>query len=192
MPADAFAVLDFWFRELAPRQWFKTSARVDDTIRRRFGDLVEAALKGDLDAWAASPRGRLALILLLDQFTRNTRRGTAGAFAGDGRAQALVVEGLARGMDKPLNLVERHFFYMPLSHAEDAELQALSLEKFAAIQKEAQSLVKFARDHAATIERFGRFPSRNQTLGRASTAEEEAYLASAPGWARSQGRSDPR
>ncbi len=92
-------------------------------------------------------------------------------------AQALVLEGLATGMDKPLNLAERHFFYLPLMHAEDRDLQALGLKKFAAIQSEAHSIVRYARDHAATIEQFGRFPSRNQALGRPSTAEELAFLS---------------
>jgi uncharacterized protein (DUF924 family) len=169
-------ILDFWFRELTPRQWFAANAKLDQAIGRRFGACVDAALRGDLEAWAKTPRGRLALILVLDQFPRNIHRGTPGAFAGDAMAQALVLAGLATGMDKPLNLAERHFFYMPLMHAEDKNLQALSLEMFAAIQREANSVVGYARDHAATIERFGRFPSRNQALGRPSTAEELAFL----------------
>jgi uncharacterized protein (DUF924 family) len=177
MQPEPAAVLDFWFRELTPRQWFVATAKLDQATRRRFGACVDEALQGALDAWATTPRGRLALILVLDQFPRNIHRGTPGAFAGDAMAQALVLEGLAAGTDKPLNLAERHFFYMPLMHAEDKELQALSLETFAAIQREAYSIVRYARDHAATIERFGRFPSRNQALGRPSTAEELAFLS---------------
>lgn len=177
MQTDPAAVLDFWFRELTPRQWFVANAKLDQAIRRRFGACVDEALRGDLDAWATTPRGRLALVLVLDQFPRNIHRGTPGAFAGDAMAQARVVEGLASGMDKSLNLAERHFFYMPLMHAEDGGLQALSLEKFAAIQSEARSIVRYALDHAAMIERFGRFPSRNQALGRPSTAEELAFLS---------------
>ena len=176
MHPDPAAVLDFWFRELAPRQWFVAAAKLDQAIGRRFGARVAEALQGALDSWATTPRGRLALILVLDQFPRNIYRGTPGAFAGDAMAQALVLAGLTTGMDKPLNLAERHFFYMPLMHAEDRELQALGLKKFAAIQREAYSIVRYARDHAATIERFGRFPSRNQALGRTSTAEELAFL----------------
>jgi len=171
------AVLDFWFRELTPRQWFMATAKLDQAIGRRFGAWVDQALRGALDAWATTPRGRLALILVLDQFPRNIHRGKPGAFAGDAMAQALVLEGLAAGMDKPLNLAERHFFYMPLMHAEDAELQALGLKKFGALQREAYSIARYAREHAATIERFGRFPSRNQALGRPSTAEELAFLS---------------
>jgi uncharacterized protein (DUF924 family) len=169
-------ILDFWFRELAPRHWFLGSKKLDADMRRRFSGWVDAAMEGDLDAWAKTPRGRLALILLLDQFTRNIHRGTPGAFAGDARAQALVLEGLAAGMDRPLNLAERHFFYMPLVHAEDPELQALSLKKFAAFLHEARSTVKHQKDHADIIERFGRFPTRNAALSRASTPEEKAFL----------------
>jgi uncharacterized protein (DUF924 family) len=174
---DHAAVLDFWFRELEPRHWFLGSAKLDARMRRRFGAWVDAALRGESDAWARTPRGRLALILLLDQFTRNIYRGQAKAFAGDAKAQALVLEGLAAGMDKPLNLAERHFFYMPLVHAEDQELQALSLEKFAAFLREAQSTVDHQKEHAAIIDRFGRFPARNAALGRPSSPEEEAFLS---------------
>jgi uncharacterized protein (DUF924 family) len=169
-------ILDFWFRELAPRHWFLGSKKLDVDMRRRFSRWVDAALNGQLDAWAETSRGRLALILLLDQFTRNIHRGTPGAFAGDARAQTLVLEGLAANMDRPLNLAERQFFYMPLVHAEDLRLQALSLKKFAAWLREAQSTVKHQKDHAAVIERFGRFPTRNAALGRASTPEEQAFL----------------
>jgi uncharacterized protein (DUF924 family) len=176
MQPEPAAILDFWFRELTPRQWFVATAKLDQAIGRRFGACVGEALRGALDDWATTARGRLALVVVLDQFPRNIHRGTPGAFAGDARAQALVLEGLAAGMDKPLNLAERHFFYMPLMHAEDRELQALGLKKFAAIQREAYSIVRYARDHAATIERFGRFPSRNQALGRPSTAEELAFI----------------
>ena len=173
---EAEAVIDFWFREISPRQWFKASGRLDTVIRRRFGASVDAALSGKLDAWATTPRGRLALILLMDQFTRNIHRGKAGAFAGDVKAQKLVLEGLAAGADKDLNLAERQFFYLPLSHAEDAALQALSLEKFAEIAREAQSLIGHAEEHAEVVGRFGRFPTRNSALGRASTAQEEGFL----------------
>lgn len=174
---DPTVVLAFWFRELTPRHWFLGSKKLDADMRRRFTDWVDAALRGDLDGWANSPRGRLSLILLLDQFTRNIHRGTAMAFAGDAKAQSLVVEGLAAGLDRPLNLAERHFFYMPLVHAEDPGLQALSLKKFTAFLREAQSTVQHQKDHAAIIERFGRFPSRNLALGRVSTVEEEEFLS---------------
>jgi uncharacterized protein (DUF924 family) len=173
---QASAILDFWFRELKPRQWFVASPKLDEMVRERFGVEVDAALRGERHAWADTPRGRLALILLLDQFTRNIHRGAAGAFAGDAEAQRLAREGVAAGMDKALGLEERHFFYMPLMHAEDSALQALSLERFSALVGEAQSIQAFAKGHAATIARFGRFPARNLALGRPSTAEEIAFL----------------
>jgi uncharacterized protein (DUF924 family) len=142
---DPVAVIDFWFRELEPRHWFSGAKRLDEAMRRRFADWVDTALQGDLDAWSATPRGRLALILLLDQFTRNIHRGTPGAFAGDAKAEALVVEGVAVGMDKPLNLAERHFFYMPLMHAEDLALQQLAAKKFNEILGEAKSMLNIRK-----------------------------------------------
>jgi uncharacterized protein (DUF924 family) len=174
---EPLVIIDFWFRELEPRHWFLGSKTLDAMMRKRFAGWVDAALKGELDAWADTPRGRLALILLLDQFTRNIHRGTPGAFAGDAKAQGLVVEGLAAKMDKPLSLSERQFFYMPLVHAEDAKLQALSLKKFGEFLREAQSIVGHQKDHAAVIKRFGRFPTRNTALGRDSTPAEETFLS---------------
>jgi uncharacterized protein (DUF924 family) len=170
------AIVDFWFRELEPRHWFKGSKKLDAMMRQRFGACIERALLGEFDAWTASPRGRLALILLLDQFTRNIYRGLPGAFTGDAKAQALVLEGLAAKADEALTLSERQFFYMPLMHAEDRGLQALAAKKFNEILGEAKSIVDFQKAHRALIERFGRFPTRNAALGRASTPEEQAFL----------------
>ena len=176
MTPEPSAVVDFWFRELEPRHWFSGAKTLDAKMRKRFSDWVGAALRGDLDTWAKTPRGRLALILLLDQFTRNIHRGAPGAFAGDAKAQALVLEGLAAKADKALALSERQFFYMPLMHAEDLDLQALAEKKFNEILEEAKSIVDFQKGHRALIERFGRFPARNAALGRASTPEEQAFL----------------
>lgn len=173
------AIIDFWYRELTPRQWFVGGgAELDELIRKRFGSLLEDAKRGALDEWAESPRGRLALIIVLDQFSRNACRGLPEAFAADAKAQQLAREGIEAGMDKPLNMAERHFFYMPLMHAEDAELQRLSIEKFTALRDDAESLLDFAKDHCSIVERFGRFPYRNSALGRSATPEEDEYLAS--------------
>ena len=172
-------VIDFWFRELTPRQWFTDGGPdLDDRVRARFGALVEAARRGALDHWAATPRGRLALIILLDQFPRHVFRNLPDAYASDVRAQALAREGIHAGMDEDLTLPERQFFYLPLMHAEDREVQSLSVERFTALRDAAQAVLGFALGHRDTVARFGRFPHRNKVLGRASSPDEEAFLAS--------------
>jgi uncharacterized protein (DUF924 family) len=172
-------VIDFWFRELTPRQWFaEAGPALDDLVRARFGALVEAARRGALDHWAASPRGRLALIVLLDQFPRHVFRGTAGAYASDAKALALAREGIDLGVDEQLTLAERQFFYLPLMHAEDRALQALSVERFTALRDAANAVLEFAHGHRDVVERFGRFPHRNGILGRASSPEEEVFITS--------------
>lgn len=171
-------VLDFWFRELSPRQWFGGGAELDLRIGEQFSIYLEHARQGACDEWSNTPRGRLALIVLLDQFSRHIFRGTPAAFAQDTKAQKLAADGIASGMDRQLTFAERHFFYMPLMHAEDMELQALSVEKFSALKNEAEAVLGIAKQHSSIVERFGRFPHRNAVLGRTSTAEEEAFLAS--------------
>jgi uncharacterized protein (DUF924 family) len=193
-------VLDFWFGETSPRgdalvvrmnTWFgnttaETQAAFDAQIRERFGADVELALRGELDHWAQTPRGRLALVVLLDQFPRNLFRGTARAFAGDLRAQRLVVEGCDTGADRALDLVERYFFYMPLQHAENADLQERSVAAFRQLAAETPDDIRetlesgphYAEEHRNIIARFGRFPHRNAALDRESTAAERAYFAS--------------
>jgi len=179
MESEFSAVIDFWFRELTPRQWFTEGGpRLDDRVRTRFGNLVEAARRGVLDHWARSPRGRLALIILLDQFPRHCFRGMPEAYASDAKAQALAAEGVAAHMDEQLTFAERQFFYMPLMHAEDRDLQALSLERFDALREAAEAVLGFASGHRKIVYRFGRFPHRNKVLGRASSPQEEAFLAS--------------
>jgi uncharacterized protein (DUF924 family) len=178
MNAQQIAVIDFWFRELTPDQWFEGGdPALDDLIRRRFGDMLAQARDGGLDDWAGSPRGRLALIIVLDQFSRNIHRGLGESFVSDAKAQALTLEGIALGLDKALNLAERQFFYMPLMHAEDIALQQQCVGQFEALKQEVEGILGFATRHAAIIERFGRFPHRNKMMGRTSTAEEEAFIA---------------
>jgi uncharacterized protein (DUF924 family) len=179
MESEYRPVIDFWFRELTPRQWFTDGGpTLDERVRTRFGALVDAARQGDLEHWAQSPRGRLALIILLDQFPRHVFRGTREAYASDAKAQALAAEGIEASMDEDLTLSERQFFYMPLMHAEDRDLQALSLERFDALRDATQAVLGFACGHRRIVYRFGRFPHRNKVLGRASSPEEEAFLAS--------------
>lgn len=179
MESEYRPVIDFWFRELTPPQWFMEGGpELDDRVRTRFGALVEAARHGALDHWAATPRGRLALIILLDQFPRHVFRDTPEAYASDAKAQALAAEGIEGGMDEQLNFAERQFFYMPLMHAEDVDLQALSLERYESLRDSAEAVLGFASGHRRTVYRFGRFPHRNKVLGRASSPEEDAFLAS--------------
>ncbi len=169
-------VLDFWFRELGPQDWFRGSDDLDAVVRLRFGALHAAAAAGALDESAQTPRGRVALILVLDQFSRHIHRGTARAFACDARAQTLAVEGIAAGMDANLSFDERHFFAMPLMHAEDPALQAQSLAYFAALADHAANVLRFAQGHRDEITRFGRFAGRNAALGRETTPAERTFL----------------
>lgn len=186
-------VLDFWFDDGLQRGWpsanlsglwFRADKTVDEGIRERFGALVEAAMANELVEWEARPASRLALILLLDQFTRNIYRGQGLAFSGDHRAVTLVLEGLARGMDKELPWVGRVFFLMPLMHAEDEGLQKRCVSEFRQLQQQAPAdiaeriagNVEFALEHLEIIQRFGRFPHRNDALSRESSPEELEYL----------------
>ncbi|MCC7257145.1 MAG: DUF924 domain-containing protein [Gammaproteobacteria bacterium] len=192
--ADIHRILEFWFSRQdldAPQidsrmeRWFGTDPEQDDLIRRDFGELVELALKGGLDAWAATAEGRLALILLLDQFCRNIHRGTARAFAGDRQALKLCIEGSMSNGYKALSPVQRVFFFMPLQHAESPGVQEKSVRIFNALAEGVSDTLKetfltfahFAELHRDIIERFGRFPHRNRHLGRTNTAEEDAFLA---------------
>ena len=178
MEDQYFRVLDFWFRELAPLQWFAGGAELDSVVRERFAGLLVEARSGAHDAWASTPRGRLALILVLDQFSRHVHRGRPEAFDSDRKAQKLTRDGLDAGMDQPLTAAERHFFYMPLMHAEDAELQALSVAKYSALKDEAARVLDLAEQHRSIVVRFGRFPHRNAALQRSATADEQRFLES--------------
>lgn len=186
-------VLDFWFGASGPdgaidstrrKMWFKSGATHDAEIRDRFGLLHEQASFGRLDGWTATADGRLALIVLLDQFSRHIYRGTALAFAHDLTAQTLTLTGIDEGVDLKVAPVKRSFFYLPLQHAEDRALQVRSVECYERLlatvapawRKDYESFLDSARRHRAVIERFGRFPHRNAALGRPSTPDEIAFL----------------
>jgi uncharacterized protein (DUF924 family) len=183
-------VLSFWFGDAtAPReQWFRRSDALDEEIRGRFGEAIEQAARGDLDAWKQTARGRLAAVVLLDQFSRNAFRGTARAFAQDGLALAIAEEGIDLAQDRVLSPLEQSFLYMPFMHAEDPAMQARSCALFERLASEAPATlgaplagyladaVKYARAHRQIIDRFGRFPHRNAVLGRATTPEEANFL----------------
>jgi uncharacterized protein (DUF924 family) len=179
-------VLDSWFG--APgsatfgtdrKLWFKRDAAFDTMLRERFGALLDAAQRGELDAWAATPSGALALVIVLDQFFRNCHRGTAQAFAGDGQALKIAKQMVTSGADLRLpSAFHRAFAYLPFEHDESMDSQRESLRLFKPYETHPQgaSYYRSAVRHAAIIERFGRFPHRNALLGRASTEEELAFL----------------
>lgn len=185
-------ILGFWFDASDEDEefpsgtelWFEKSAKVDRTIEKRFGPLVEKAQAGELDGWGSTGKGRLALILLLDQFPRNIHREHPDAFAGDEKALQLCYDGLDESLDRQLNAIQRCFFYMPAMHAEDVDAQLASVEVFEELagevgeanQEIVQLFLKHAREHRDTVERFDRFPSRNSVLGRNSSSEESAFL----------------
>jgi len=167
------AVLAFWFHEIEPRQWWEKSDAFDRVVAQRFGDLLDAAARCELFAWRDSAGGRLAEILVLDQFSRNVHRDTARAFAADPLALALAQEAVAAGADHALSDAERPFLYMPYMHSESRAIHAVALRLFEA---GAPGNLEHEQRHRAIVERFGRYPHRNAALGRASTAEELEFL----------------
>ncbi len=173
-PVDAEAVLRFWFVELEPRDWWRKDPELDQRIASRFGALLETAASGALAAWRGTARGRLAEIIVLDQFTRNIHRGSAEAFANDALALRLAEEAVATGAALELPVEERRFVYMPYMHSESAAVHETAMRLFATPGLEKN--LDFERRHKAMIDRFGRFPHRNALLGRESTAEEIEFL----------------
>jgi uncharacterized protein (DUF924 family) len=173
-------VLGFWFA-LTPEQHFAKSVKLDAEIGSRFGPLRDLVLGSGAAGWRDDPETLLAAIILLDQFSRNVHRGRAEAFAADPLALQLALEAIGKGWDAGMSNDRRQFVYLPLEHAEDAAMQALSVEKFASLGDD--YVLDFARKHAEVIARFGRFPSRNAALGRDSTPEELAFLSEeGTGW----------
>jgi uncharacterized protein (DUF924 family) len=197
MNHTAFVVSDllsFWIGDPAqtPQQlltkfqrWYQGGRELDQEIRQRYGAPIEAALAGELDSWQSSVSGRLALLVLLDQFTRNVFRGTARAYAGDPRALALATDTINSGAYRSYSLEERLFVLMPLVHTESARVlaRAVGLAEEMASDAPAELRQPWAfgaervRTYHALIERFGRFPARNAILGRVSSAAELSYLA---------------
>lgn len=179
--AAAKAVLAFWFEETPPDKWFAKDADLDRTIAERFGALRDRLLASGAVGWDGDPDTLLAAIVVLDQFSRNLYRGSGEAFAADSLALDLTHRAMAKGWDEALPRERRAFLYLPLMHAEDREEQRLSVECFTRLGL-AENL-DFAKAHRAVIEQFGRFPSRNTALGRASTEAEKAYLSQpGAGW----------
>ena len=168
-------VLDFWFDALTPQQHFAKDAALDASVRARFSVTLEAAARCELWAWRATNVGRLAEIVVLDQFSRNIFRDTPRAFAQDALALVLAQELVASGQDRSLPVAQRAFVYMPYMHSESALVQAQAVALFA--QPGMENNLHFALRHQAIIDRFGRYPHRNAILGRTSSAEELAFLA---------------
>lgn len=181
LPDDARAVLDFWFgppddpmHDQFRENWFQKSDAFDAEVRDRFAALYDAARPGAFESWAESPRGALALVLLLDQVPRNIHRGTPAAFGTDARALEVAKQALRDGHDLVLSRMERLFLYMPFQHSEDLVEQERSLALYERLGLE--DAQKFAARHHEIIARFGRFPHRNAVLGRESSSEEESFL----------------
>lgn len=202
--ASPEVILDFWLgdgvtlgwpTQNSGKKWFSGGAALDADITARFGRRVTQALAGGLRDWEPQPPSRLALIIVLDQFTRNMFRGKAQAFEGDARALQLVQDALAKNWGQQLPLVGRVFLYMPLMHAESLALQEKCVKCFQHLKEEApperranlQSNEDSAVKHRDIIARFGRFPHRNAALGRHNTAEEEVFLRDGPGFGQSSG-----
>lgn len=170
----AEAVLAYWFGELEPKQRFMRDDAVDAAIRDRFGALHDELSAGVPAEWLETPRRALAAVIVLDQFSRNLRRSDAGAFAQDEAALALAEAAIARGDDAALRPEERHFLYMPFMHSEKPAHQRRCVALIEGLGN--GEALDFALRHKAIIDRFGRFPHRNETLGRKTTAEEAAFL----------------
>jgi len=177
-------------RERVMKVWFKTDFGFDAHLRERFADTLDAAAAGTLEHWLAAPRSALAYVVLCDQIPRNIHRGTPRAFATDARARTAAGAILERGWDGGLRLMERLFLYQPFEHAEDLMGQDFCVAGFRRLHDEAPAAfktlmwdcVQSGETHREVIRRFGRFPHRNPILGRASTAEELAWMDGHHGW----------
>jgi len=165
-------------------RWFRGGPEVDEEIAQKFAPVLEKARRGELDSWAHTPRGRLALIIILDQFSRSVYRGTPIAYAQDLAAQRLALEGIEAGMDRALTDAERLFFMLPFGHSEDLALQERSARYREEEVADAAEHLRWwqehnlhqAKGHRDIVARFGRYPHRNEVLGRSSTPEELEYL----------------
>lgn len=194
---DINNILNFWFGTLDPHgfadnsvkeKWWSGGSDLDAEISHRYGHLVHDAVHHELKDWKYTSQGQLALILLLDQFTRNIYRGTELAYAGDSRALRICKYGLSQKHDLSLPIEYRVFYYMPLEHSEDIDNQALCLRLMESLKRDCpedkhsmiERYTQFSRQHYDIIKKFGRFPHRNDVLKRANTVEEQTYLDNSP------------
>lgn len=167
-------LLDFWYSERIAQHWFSSTPALDEEIRARFEGLWRRAAAGEVDDWAETPEGALALAILLDQLPLNMHRGKPAAFSTEQKAVAVAKQAVARGFDKRIPKERRLFLFMPLMHSENPEDQDMSVKLF----REAGMDTHYPEHHRGIVRRFGRFPHRNAILGRESTTEELDYLAS--------------
>jgi uncharacterized protein (DUF924 family) len=182
------AVLHFWYGEIQEtedyrtqqsKRWFMGGADIDAEVSEHFAQDHARAASGAYDAWMATPHGCLALVLILDQFSRQLYRGQSQAFATDAKARGIVTHAVAKGLDGDLHAYERWFLYMPMMHSEDGRDQDRSIALFSQLAHDEPRLsgvVPFAMEHCETIKQFGRFPYRNEALGRVTTPSEQIYL----------------
>lgn len=171
---DYKVVLDFWFKQLSPADWWKKDAGLDSLIKTQFIDLHQQASDGELFKWRKTSEGSLAEVIILDQFSRNIFRDTARSFSSDGMALVLAQEAIAKNFDKELKPTQRAFLYMPFMHSESLIIHKQAKKLFG--QPQMESNYDFELKHAAIIEEFGRYPHRNAILGRESTPEELVFL----------------
>lgn len=179
MEANPNEIIKFWFEETKPRFQFKKDKDFDNKVKSRFGNLLEKAKIGELDSWKNNPESLFALIILLDQFSRNIYRDDKKSFEGDELAVKIVKEGIEKGFDKQIDPKRRMFFYMPFMHSENIENQERCIELIKELSKEnkkAKLNLKYANMHKDIIEKFNRFPHRNKILNRESTEEEIDFL----------------
>jgi uncharacterized protein (DUF924 family) len=174
MDHRALEVLHFWFHEIESRLWFSKDSKFDDLIRERFTGIYHQVASCETYEWRKTPKGRLAEIIVLDQFSRNMFRDSALAFKNDTLALALAQEAVASGDDKKLSLIERSFLYMPYMHSESEKIHEEAVRLFS--QKGLEGNLEFELLHKEMIDRFGRYPYRNEILGRDSTREELEFL----------------
>ena len=168
------AVLTFWFSDIDPQKWWVKDPQFDRLVSQHFGEVLLRAARGECAEWRGSARGRLAEIIVLDQFSRNIYRDTPQAFAQDGLALTCAQEAVRLGMDRQLPLSKRAFMYMPYMHSEDKRIHETAVKLFSVPGLE--SSLQFEIRHKAIVDRFGRYPHRNAILGRESTHEEALFL----------------
>jgi uncharacterized protein (DUF924 family) len=171
-PTEASSVVAFW-REAGPGLWFAKDAEFDRRFRERFADLYVAATRGELEGWAETPEGAMALVILLDQYPRNSFRGSPRMYATDDLARRIADAAIAAGHDRAIEPGFRLFFYLPFGHSENLADQERSV---ALVEALGEPSISHAKRHRDIIRRFGRFPHRNPILGRTMTEEEQRYL----------------